>query len=229
MIPDTASTTSPEPSQTLVRISRDSTCLSSSGCSWERDSSADPHSKKKIALVLEHTKYAYQKYCSDIAGQDVTPQHEGFNRDMFQYHGLWGQLENHIVKQAEFVDRRLVILAGPVLDTGDPKRDFGSGVKVQVPRVFWKIVVAMETTGSKRTLRAYGFRLDQTDAIEQYGWEGRFRVGKFKEQQVRIADLAAETRLTFPEAVLKADPLKDVADESSGKITLTDLERIRLK
>jgi hypothetical protein len=25
----------------------------------------------KVALVLEHTKYAYQKYCSDIAGQDV--------------------------------------------------------------------------------------------------------------------------------------------------------------
>ena len=25
----------------------------------------------KVALVLEHTKYTYQKYCSDIAGQDV--------------------------------------------------------------------------------------------------------------------------------------------------------------
>jgi hypothetical protein len=27
--------------------------------------------QRKIALVLEHTKFASQKYCSDIAGQDV--------------------------------------------------------------------------------------------------------------------------------------------------------------
>ncbi len=48
---------------------------------------------------------------------NCTPQCEGFNRDAFEYHGLWGRLENHISKQAGFVGNRIILLAGPVLST----------------------------------------------------------------------------------------------------------------
>lgn len=145
---------------------------------------------------------------------NCTPQHEQFNRDLFQYNGLWGQVENHIASQAENVENRLTILAGPVLSAGDPSRDFGSGIAVKVPMVFWKVVVVAETTGQQSTLRAYGFLLDQTEAIEQYGWEGRFRVGVFREQQVSLAEITTQSRVVFDQVLHDADPLALVPNES---------------
>jgi len=31
------------------------------------------HDKKKVTLILDVEKYRYQKFCSDLAGQDVVP------------------------------------------------------------------------------------------------------------------------------------------------------------
>ncbi|HET6372824.1 MAG TPA: DNA/RNA non-specific endonuclease, partial [Candidatus Polarisedimenticolia bacterium] len=161
---------------------------------------------------------------------NCTPQHEGFNRDAFGYHGLWGQLENHIAKQAGFVQDKLIILAGPVLSPADPSRDFGSGISVQVPIAFWKVVLAVEDTQPHRTLRAYGFVLDQGEAIDEYGWEGRFKVGKFKEHQVSIAEITALSRVTFDGVVHDADPLKNAGPgPESRRRPLASLESIRLR
>lgn len=159
---------------------------------------------------------------------NCTPQHEGFNRDAFGYKGLWGQLENHIANEAGFLENVLIVLAGPVLDNNDPSRDFGSGIEVQVPMVFWKVLVAVEEYNQNRTLRAYGFLLDQTDAIEQYGWEGRFRVGKFKEQQVSLLDITERSRVTFNQILHDADPLANVPTESRRKPLMT-LQDVRLR
>lgn len=148
---------------------------------------------------------------------NCTPQHEGFNRDAFDYQGLWGGLENHIAKQAGFLENRLIVLAGPVLDPNDPERDFGSGVDVKVPMVFWKVLVAVEEVNQNRYLRAYGFILDQTDAIQEYGWEGRFRAGKFKEQQVSLAEISDRSRVGFAQVLHDADPLANVPTESRRK------------
>lgn len=159
---------------------------------------------------------------------NCTPQHEGFNRDAFGYHGLWGQLENHIAKEAGFLKNVLILFAGPVLDDNDPSRDFGSGIEVKVPIVFWKVVVAVEEQNQNRTLRAYGFFLDQTAAIEEYGWEARFRVGKFSEQQVSLATITERTRVEFAQALHDADPLANVPQESRGR-RLNSLSDIRLR
>lgn len=148
---------------------------------------------------------------------NCTPQHERFNRDMFEYNGLWGQLENHISKQAGFVQNRLTLMSGPILDVNDPRRDFGSGIKVQVPMAFWKVVVVVETTHPHPTLRAYGFILDQTEAIREYGWESRFRIGKFKEHQVRLAEITQRSRVEFDESLHAADPLAGDPNESGGR------------
>ncbi len=160
---------------------------------------------------------------------NCTPQHEGFNRDQFGYHGLWGELEHHITSEAAFLQNRLIILAGPVLDPGDPVRDFVPGVDIQVPIVFWKVLVAVETVPHKpKKLRAYGFLLDQTDAIEQFGWEGRFRAGKFTEQQVSLATITDRARVTFDASLHQADPLANEPNESRQK-TLRNLSDVKLR
>lgn len=159
---------------------------------------------------------------------NCTPQHEGFNRDAFGYQGLWGQLENHIAKEAGFLKNVLILFAGPVLDNNDPSRDFGSGIEVQVPLVFWKVVVAVEEANQNRTLRAYGFVLDQTEAIEEYGWEARFRVGKFTEQQVSLLNITERSRVAFDQILHNGDPLANVPHESRGR-RLNTLADLRLR
>lgn len=157
---------------------------------------------------------------------NCTPQHAGFNRDMYSYKGLWGQVEHHIANQGQFVGNRLIIFAGPVLDSNDPSRDFGSGIEVQVPIVFWKVVVVVEDVDGNRKLRAYGFLLDQTAAIQTYGWEGRFSAGKFKEQQVSLGEIIERSRVTFSNILIDADPLQDARDEARRRSlrTLGDLK-----
>lgn len=159
---------------------------------------------------------------------NCTPQHEEFNRDMFGYKGIWGGLENHIAKQAGFLKNRLILFAGPVLDADDPKRDFGSGIKVQVPMVFWKVLIAVENTGQGDKLRAYGFLLDQTQAIEEFGWEGRFKAGKFEEHQVRLSEITAQSRVTFDPMLHAADPLANDPNEARPR-SLKTLEDVRLR
>jgi endonuclease G len=159
---------------------------------------------------------------------NCTPQHEGFNRDAFGYKGLWGGLENHIAQQAGFVNNLLTLFAGPILAGDDPSRDFGSGIEVKVPIGFWKVVVVVEDSQPKRRLRAYGFILDQSEAIREYGWEGRFRAGKFGEYQVSLGEITARSRVRFDNLVLASDPLKDVSHESRRR-PLNNLNEIRLR
>ncbi|WP_193048502.1 DNA/RNA non-specific endonuclease [Mycolicibacterium baixiangningiae] len=152
---------------------------------------------------------------------NCTPQHEGFNRDMFEYDGLWGALENHITRQARSVGNKCIIFAGPVLDHDDPLQDFGDEIVIKVPRRFWKVIVAAETLGDETRLGAYGFVLDQTEAIEKYGWESRFNVGMFKQQQRSLADITGLTRVTFDDQLYDADPLGRVGEESGSRQLLT--------
>ncbi|WP_158986539.1 DNA/RNA non-specific endonuclease [Lysobacter panacisoli] len=158
---------------------------------------------------------------------NCSPQHEEFNRDMFQYHGLWGGLENHIAKQAQYVDNKLIVFAGPVLATNDPSHDFGSGIKVQMPMAFWKIVVVVEGEGDASRLRAYGFILDQSDMIEEHGLERRFRAGKFVAHQVPLSEITERSRVEFVEALHKADPLAGTTDE--GRRVLINMDQLVLR
>jgi len=159
---------------------------------------------------------------------NCTPQHEHFNRDMFQYHGIWGGLENHIVDQARFVGRKLILFSGPILSEDDPSRDFGSGIEVKVPIAFWKIVVVAEEVSGNRRLRAYGFILDQSEAIDEFGWEGRFRAGVFNEQQVSLRTITERSRVEFDQLLHDADPLAGDPNESRGR-RLPTLESVRLE
>lgn len=158
---------------------------------------------------------------------NCTPQHEQFNRDMFEFDGLWGGLENHIAKQAKNVGNRLSVFAGPILNNdGDIRHDFGPG-EVLVPRKFWKIVFVVEDAETNNaTLKAFGFILDQTEAIDEFGIE-KFSQGRFKVFQESLETISAETGVEFDDLLLRADTSGLIPDESRRR-PLQSLEQVRV-
>lgn len=159
---------------------------------------------------------------------NCTPQHEDFNRAIFGHKGIWGKLEAHIEKQSKFVGRKLNVISGPILADNDPFKDFGVGVDIQVPIGFWKIVIVVEEVDGERALRAYGFTLSQQRAIDEFGWEGRFRVGQFDEQQASLSGITELTGVQFPDILHEADPLALVMEEGARR-PLTNLNDIDLR
>nr|WP_160163552.1 DNA/RNA non-specific endonuclease [Pirellula staleyi] len=70
----------------------------------------------------------------------------------------WGDLENLI--EDETTAERVIVFAGPVLDPSDKRFngvDSSGPLKIQIPRQFWKIVIAKTEDGPK----AFGFVLKQ--------------------------------------------------------------------
>jgi endonuclease G len=88
---------------------------------------------------------------------NCSPQVAGFNRSA-NGEDNWGDLENLV--QRETKAERVCVFAGPVMAEDDPVfagRDKRGPVRVQIPRQFWKVVVANAEDGP----RAYGFVLEQ--------------------------------------------------------------------
>jgi endonuclease G len=157
---------------------------------------------------------------------NCTPQHEQFNRDQFGFHGLWGGLENQIQDQAKNVRNTMSIFAGPVLDdANDIRHDFGAG-DVQIPRRFWKVLLVVEDAGSPAAaLRAFGFVLDQSKAINQFGIE-RFSAGEFEVFQRSLDEISAVSGVTFPAVVVAADVMAGSPEESRRR-PLRSFEDVR--
>jgi len=145
---------------------------------------------------------------------NCTPQHEQFNRDEFGFHGLWGGLENQIQSQARNVGNKMSIFAGPVLDnTHDIRHDFGAG-EVQIPRRFWKVLIVVENADTPAAaLRAFGFVLDQSKAIDQFGIE-RFSAGEFETYQQSLDEITQLSGVRFPAELMAADATAGSVDES---------------
>ena len=158
---------------------------------------------------------------------NCTPQHEQFNRAMFQFHGLWGQLENHIQSQAKNVGQRMSILAGPILNNAkDINHDFGGGM-MRVPVRFWKILLVTENANTAHPkLRAYGFVLDQRPAIKKFGLE-KFSPGEMETFQVAIEAITDDSGVVFPKVVRDADAMAGAPDEAS-RVRIDSLEKVRL-
>jgi endonuclease G len=158
---------------------------------------------------------------------NCTPQHEQFNRAAFQFHGLWGQLENHIQSQAKNVGQRMSIFAGPILNNAnDITHDFGGGM-MRVPGRFWKILIVTEDANTPQPkLRAYGFVLDQRPAIKKFGLE-KFSPGDMETFQVTIGDITKDAGVVFPKVVRDADAMAGAPDEAR-RIRIDTLEKVRI-
>jgi DNA/RNA endonuclease G (NUC1) len=129
---------------------------------------------------------------------NCSPQPAGFNRSG-EGEDNWGDLENEVMKQAE--TEKLSLFAGPVLAADDPSFmgfDTGGAVAVQIPREFWKIVIA-ESGGS---LQTFGFLLQQD--LSDVDFE--FAVGnRWTRFMLPIAELEAKLQVRFAQAVHDAD------------------------
>lgn len=129
---------------------------------------------------------------------NCSPQVAGFNRS--QLDGLWGNLENVVLKQARA--ERCTVFAGPVLDPSDRVfvgRDVAGEVRVQIPAKYWKLVVARDGAG----LAAFAFVLEQdlSDVPLEFTLNAEWRA-----RLVPVAELEATVRhLRFPAAVRDAD------------------------
>lgn len=154
---------------------------------------------------------------------NCTPQHEAFNqenpRDNFTkspvlykgQKGIWGELEAVVQKQLEHGGGQAIIFAGPVLNPTSVKTVTVNGVTIDIPTLFWKVIVVPASTARRPQLLAYGYLLSQTDVIKKFDLELREALAvppKFEKMQKSLAELAEMTGVIFPDAVLAADQFK---------------------
>jgi endonuclease G, mitochondrial len=134
---------------------------------------------------------------------NCSPQVAKFNRSNLK--GLWGQLENLVLDQAE--TERYSVFAGPVFRSDDRfflGVDDAGSVRVAIPRQFWKIVVAR----SAGKLQTFAFVLDQDlSGTELEGLE--FAVDKpWRERMIAVKDLDnLIPEITFPKQLLDSDQI----------------------
>lgn len=154
---------------------------------------------------------------------NCTPQHEAFNqenpRDNFTksaalykgQKGIWGELESVVQKQFEQGGGQAVIFAGPVLDPAYLKRVTVDGISINVPTLFWKVIIVPASTARRPKLLAYGYVLSQADVIKKFGLELREALAvppKFEKMQKSLADISKMTGVKFPDAVMAVDQFK---------------------
>ena len=134
---------------------------------------------------------------------NCSPQVAKFNRSNLK--GLWGQLENLVLDQAE--TERYSVFAGPVFRSDDRfflGVDDAGSVRVAIPRQFWKIVVAR----SAKKLHTFAFILDQDlSGTELEGLE--FAVDKpWRERMIAVKDLdSLIPEITFPKQLMDSDQI----------------------
>jgi endonuclease G len=157
---------------------------------------------------------------------NAAPQNKLFN----QGRELWLGLEDHLQDHADAFDRKLVVLAGPVLDPADPHYR-----GIQVPLRFWKVVAFVHDGG----LAATGYVLDQTPLVDDLGAALEVTVpgqlpplGPFRTFQVPIADIATITGVAL-EQLVAADLLQSAVtgaapEPGGGWIELRSLDDIVL-
>jgi endonuclease G, mitochondrial len=119
---------------------------------------------------------------------NCSPQVGGFNRSA-NGEDNWGDLENLVQRQTKA--ERVIVFSGPVLRDDDPVfhgHDLRGEVEVQIPRAYWKIVVA-----ASDGLRAYGFQLKQS--LRDVKFTEEFVVpSEWDRYQVRIEDIEKALR-----------------------------------
>jgi endonuclease G len=138
---------------------------------------------------------------------NCSPQIAAFNRSNKK--GLWGELENIVLKQA--AGERYCLFAGPVFRPDDPPFsgvDDQGPARVAIPRQFWKIVVAR----SGRELQTFTFLLDQ----DLSGVDFEFAVDKqWRTRMVSVHDLQELIgAVSFPKQLHDSDQIEEAGGEA---------------
>jgi endonuclease G len=129
---------------------------------------------------------------------NCSPQVDDFNRG--NPGGLWGKLEDVVLDQAD--TERLCVFAGPLLQDGDRifvGQDEQGEVRIQIPSVYWKVVLARMGDD----IQSFGFLLEQdlSEVPLEFAVEA-----PWLDSMISIAELQDLIgNLRFPEAVIEGD------------------------
>lgn len=136
---------------------------------------------------------AYQNANFTCMYTNACPQVPDLNRAVFGYHGLWGQLEQHIlekgVKEESGETTKICVYNGPIFIPTDPVFK-----GVQIPMRFFKVVVWMNEANEKKTT---AFILSQEDLVGGIEFEELQYNLIFKEHQCSLEYLEGLADLTF--------------------------------
>lgn len=154
---------------------------------------------------------------------NCTPQHEAFNQEKEK--GIWGQFESHIQREVNAVGNRMIVLAGPVLATDDPVKEYPRG-PLQVPMRFWKVVACVSEDNGDPELLAYGFVFDQSEPIRTKGYE-RMDMGDYEINQRSLAFITEISGVVFAAVLMESDVLKGTRGEE--KIVVQSRNDVRLQ
>ena len=143
---------------------------------------------------------------------NCSPQVKGFNQS--GEGGLWGQLENFIMKQAK--KETYCLFAGPVFSDEDEAFDGvdeRGPVRSEIPSKTWKVVVAREG----QSVQSFAFVLEQDLSTVDFR---EFAVDAvWNEHLVSIRDLEAllGDSLTFPAIVKAGDQFGSAAADEIAR------------
>ncbi len=137
---------------------------------------------------------------------NCTPQIKEFNRGSLG--GIWGKLEDVIFAQAD--TETLCIFSGPLLQEDDRVfvgRDDQGEARIQIPSVYWKVVVAR----LEDEIQSFGFVLEQE--LSQVPLE--FAVeAPWIDSMIAITELEELIgNIRFPEVVVEGDQYDKAAGE----------------
>jgi endonuclease G len=121
---------------------------------------------------------------------NCSPQVIGFNRPS-KTHDNWGDLEKIVGTQAK--SERYCLIAGPVLADDDPifvGKDDDGAVRVQIPRRYFKVVVARGEDGKRVEVFAFVLEQDLSDTPLELVVDAEWR-----RRMISIDQLERRTRL----------------------------------
>jgi len=131
---------------------------------------------------------------------NCSPQVAEFNRSIFGFHGLWGELEEIVLKAAK--QERLCVFAGPVLSGSDPifrGKDNEGEALIQIPEAYWKVVVARTEKG----LASFAYILEQDLSDVPLEFDAP---AVWQSHQVSISELEDRLEiLSFPAEIRNSD------------------------
>ena len=164
------------------------------------------------ALRADHDTYFWT---------NISPQHRKFNQSRLQ--GIWGNLENSVIRQANATDTRFSVFNGPIF--GDDDRTHRG---LSVPNGFFKLIAFSENG----TLRALAFRLGQDELLVNLPLE-RIEAEEFDVFQIPIPDLEDLVQLDFgplaaADTIGAGDGMLESIGAFRGEIRITALSDIRL-
>ena len=138
---------------------------------------------------------------------NCSPQVGDFNQS--RLHGIWGKLENVILKQAEGNREKYSVFSGPIFRDDDRVFEGKIGrnrVNVKIPSTFWKII----TVNNAGTLNSYAFLLDQDLSDVDFDDTRELAFGdQWRRHTISIGELQDELGIVqFPRVLHQAD-MKD--------------------